>query len=146
MSSAYQSGASQFSPQAEIVLTAFILCKWLVRRLINCAKNWPVKGPISRDRSGCCEATNGPVARSNASIEARSATATPKLGRAIGLRDMLQDILADEDQEAVHWWCKRAKLSRLEPFHELSQSIFKALERRCRLPESASYQWRHRGS
>jgi transposase len=47
----------------------------------------------------------------------------PKLGRAIGLRDMLQDILADEDQEALRWWCKRAKLSRLEPFRELAASI-----------------------
>ena len=29
----------------------------------------------------------------------------PKLGRAIGLRDMLQDILAEK--EALRWWCKR---------------------------------------
>ncbi|HEY5742680.1 MAG TPA: transposase, partial [Terrimicrobiaceae bacterium] len=47
----------------------------------------------------------------------------PKLGRAIGLRDMLQDILADEDQETLRWWCKRAKLSRLQPFRELAGSI-----------------------
>ena len=38
-------------------------------------------------------------------------------------RDTLQDILADEDQEALRWWCKRAKLSRLGPFRELAQSI-----------------------
>jgi transposase len=49
----------------------------------------------------------------------------PKLGRAIGLRDMLQDVLADEDEEALRWWCKRAKLSRLEPFRELACSIQK---------------------
>jgi len=36
---------------------------------------------------------------------------------------MLQDILADEDQEALRWWCKRAKLSRLDPFRELAASI-----------------------
>ena len=36
---------------------------------------------------------------------------------------MLQDILADEDQEALRWWCKRAKLSRLQPFRELAVSI-----------------------
>jgi hypothetical protein len=44
---------------------------------------------------------NGPVARSNASNEVRCAIATPKLGRAIALRDMLQDILADEDREVL---------------------------------------------
>ena len=36
---------------------------------------------------------------------------------------MLQNILADEDQVALRWWCKRAKLSRLEPFRQLAQSI-----------------------
>jgi transposase len=47
----------------------------------------------------------------------------PKLGRAIGLRDIFQDILADEDQGALRWWYKREKLSRLEPFRELGASI-----------------------
>ena len=63
--------------------------------------------------------------RSQEQCQQRSALCNryPKLGRAIGLRDMLQDILADEDQEALRWWCKRAKLSRLEPFRELAGSI-----------------------
>ena len=47
----------------------------------------------------------------------------PKLGRAIGQRDTLQDILAEENQQALRWWWKRAKLSRLEPFREVAQSI-----------------------
>lgn len=36
---------------------------------------------------------------------------------------MLQDILAEEDEGALRWWCKRAKLSRLQAFRELAQSI-----------------------
>jgi hypothetical protein len=36
---------------------------------------------------------------------------------------MLQDILADEDQETLRWWCKRAKLNRFDPFRELAASI-----------------------
>ena len=40
----------------------------------------------------------------------------PKLGRAIGLRDMLQDILADEDQEALRWRCKPPSLVGSNPF------------------------------
>ena len=60
------------------------------------------------------------VARSNASREALC-NRYPKLGRTIGLRDMLQDILADEDQEALRRWCKRAKRSRLEAFRELAR-------------------------
>jgi transposase len=63
--------------------------------------------------------------RSQEQCQQRSALCNryPKLGRAMGLRDMLQDILADEDQEALRWWCKRAKLSRLEAFRELAESI-----------------------
>ena len=49
----------------------------------------------------------------------------PKLGRAIGLRDMLQDILRTEDEASLRWWCKRAKLSRLEPFRDLAINIKK---------------------
>jgi hypothetical protein len=37
----------------------------------------------------------------------------------------VQDILANEDQEALRWWCKRAKFSRLEPSRELARSIQK---------------------
>ena len=69
----------------------------------------------------------------------------PKRGRAIGLRDMLQDILADEDQEALRWWCKRAKLSRFDPFRELASEHSTTLERRCRLPQNSTHQWRDRG-
>ena len=39
------------------------------------------------------------------------------------MRDMLQDILSDEDREVLRWWCKRAKLSRLDAFRELAGSI-----------------------
>ncbi len=59
-------------------------------------------------------------------VEGRSAEALEAIAQAlvaIGLRDMLQDIPTDEDQEALCWWCKRAKLSRLERFRELAGSI-----------------------
>ena len=36
---------------------------------------------------------------------------------------MLQDILSDEDREVLRWWCKRAKLCRLDAFRELAGSI-----------------------
>jgi hypothetical protein len=70
-------------------------------------------------------ATNGPVGQEQRQQRSALCNRYPKLGRAIGLRDILQDILADEDPEALRWWCKRAKLSRLEPFRELAHSIQK---------------------
>jgi transposase len=38
---------------------------------------------------------------------------------------MLQDILTTEDEASLRWRCKRAKLSRLEPFRDLAISIQK---------------------
>lgn len=32
----------------------------------------------------------------------------PKLGRALMLRDLLQDVLENEDEEMLKWWCSRA--------------------------------------
>jgi transposase len=43
--------------------------------------------------------------RSQEQCQQRSARCNryPKLGRAIGLRDTLQDILAEENQQALRW-------------------------------------------
>ena len=47
----------------------------------------------------------------------------PKLGRAMMLREALQDVLADEDPESLRWWVTRARRARLEPFRKLADSI-----------------------
>lgn len=49
--------------------------------------------------------------------------AYPILGRAIGLRESLQDILAEDDVEMLKWWCGWASRSRLKPFGQLAKSI-----------------------
>jgi len=53
----------------------------------------------------------------------RFITAYPILGRAIGLRDSLQDILAENDPEMLKWWCGWASRSRLKPFGKLAKSL-----------------------
>jgi transposase len=47
----------------------------------------------------------------------------PKLGRAIGLREALQDILEEREEASLKWWCARAGRSRLEPFRKLARTI-----------------------
>jgi len=117
MSPAYQSGASK------IVFDRFHLMQMAGQALDEVRKELAREGA---DLKGSLWALHGNEwTRSEEQRQQRSALCNryPKLGRAIGLRDMLQDILADEDQEALRWWCKRAKLSRLEPFRELAKSI-----------------------
>ena len=123
MSPAYQSGASRFFPRAQIVFDRFHLMQMAGQALDKVRKELARAGA---DLKGSLWALRGNEwTRSQEQCQQRSALCNryPKLGRAIGLRDMLQDILADEDQEALRWWCKRAKLSRLEPFRELAASI-----------------------
>ena len=47
----------------------------------------------------------------------------PKLGRAIALREALQEVLADGDLPSIRWWLGWADRSRLEPFRKLSRTL-----------------------
>jgi transposase len=47
----------------------------------------------------------------------------PKLGRAMGLREGLQDALRMRDEVGLKWWQGWASRSRLEPFRKLAQTI-----------------------
>ncbi len=47
----------------------------------------------------------------------------PKLGRALGLREMLQDILTERSPQSLKWWCARGGRSQLEPFCKLSKTV-----------------------
>ena len=108
------------SQKLRLFSITFISCKWPERLSIRCASNSPTREPF-QGLLWAIEAMNGPAPRSSASKEALCVTAIPS-SSAIGLRDMLQDILAPEDEASLRWWCKRAKLSRLEHFGNLAIS------------------------
>jgi transposase len=123
MSPAYQSGARRFFPKAEIVFDHFHLMQMAGEALDTVRKQLAGEGA---DLKGALWAIRGNEwTRSEDQRAQRSSLCNlyPKLGRAIGLRDMLQDILATEDEASLRWWCKRAKLSRLAPFRELAIGI-----------------------
>ena len=140
MSPAYQSGASQFFPQAQIVFDPFHIMQMAGQATDQVRRELARAGA---ELKGSLWALRGNEwTRSQEQRQQRSALCNryPKLGRAIGLRDMLQDIFADEDQEALRWWCKRAKLSRLEPFRELAHSIQKRWRGVVAFSEDAAHQ------
>lgn len=66
---------------------------------------------------------NGRAAKNKLALRAALCRTYPKLGRAMMLRELLPDILAQEDQELLHWWCKRAKRSRLTPCEKLADTL-----------------------
>lgn len=123
MSPAYRSGAESFFPKAQIVFDHFHLMQKAGEAVDKVRKQLVREGA---DLKGSLWAIRGnDWTRSDEQRAQRSSLCNlyPKLGRAIGLRDALQDVLADEDEVALRWWCTRAKLSRLEPFRELAITI-----------------------
>ena len=123
MSEAYQKGARESFPWAEVVFDRFHLMMMAGQACDRVRKMIARQGA---DLSGVLWALRG---NSWSRTEAQQAERRnlirlhPKLGRALGLRETLQDILAGEDEESLRWWCKSAKLSRLEPFRKLACSI-----------------------
>jgi hypothetical protein len=90
MSPAYQSGASQFFPQAQIVFDRFHLMQMAGQALDKVRKELTREGA---DLKGALWALRGNEwTRSQEQCQQRSALCNryPKLGRAIGLRDMFR--------------------------------------------------------
>jgi transposase len=122
MSPAYQSGASQFFPQAQIVFDRFHLMQMAGQALDKVRKELARQGA---DLKGSLWALRGNEwTHSQEQCQQRSALCNryPKLGRSV-CATCSRTSSPTKDQEALRWWCKRAKLSRLEPFRELAGSI-----------------------
>jgi transposase len=120
MSPAFKKGAQEFFPQAEIVFDHFHLMQMAGKALDD------VRKEVRRDGADLHEALwalrGNENTRTPEQVQRRRdlCRCYPKLGRAMALRETLQDILADEDQESLRWWIRRAKVSRLDPFRKLA--------------------------
>lgn len=123
MSPAYRKGVREQLPQARIVFDRFHLMQMAGQALDK------VRKALQRDGAelaGSLWALRGNVwTRSPEQLALRQQLCRqyPKLGRALMLRELLQDILADEDPTALRWWVTRARRSRLAPFRQLADSI-----------------------
>jgi len=123
MSPAYRKGAREAFPQARVVFDRFHVMQMVGNALDDVRKSLHRAGA---DLQGGLWALRGNAwTRSEQQLATRQALCRkyPKLGRAMMLREILQDVLADEDAESLTWWCSRAMRSRLEPFKKVAKSI-----------------------
>lgn len=123
MSAAYMKGAREHLPRAQIVFDHFHI---MVLAGVALDKVRRALAGEGADLKGGLWALRGNQwTRTQAQRTLREALCQkyPKLSRAMALREMLQDILAGEDPEALDWWCSRAMRSRLEPFKDLACTI-----------------------
>jgi transposase len=123
MSPAYQKGVREHLPQAQIVFDRFHLMQMAGQALDEVRKELRRTGA---DLTGALWAIRGNEwTRSEEELARRRTLCAeyPKLGRAVMLRDLLQDVLAQEDPAQLRWWCQRAKRARLAPFRKLAETI-----------------------
>ena len=120
MSPAFKKGAQLVFPQAEIVFDHFHIMQMAGKAMDEVRKQLRREGADLADSLWALRGNEN--TRSAEQIEQRRDLCRryPKLGRAMALRETLQDILADEDEESLRWWIRRAKVSRLDPFRKLA--------------------------
>ncbi|MGC1481648.1 MAG: ISL3 family transposase [Chthoniobacterales bacterium] len=123
MSAAYIAGTRENFPAARIVFDHFHLMQ-----LAGKASD-EVRKSLARDGADLCGALwslrGNAWTRSEDQLSRRQQLCRdyPKIGRAIALREALQDVLADSDLDSLRWWCGWAVRSRLEPFRKLAATI-----------------------
>jgi transposase len=123
MSTSFIAGAQRFFPGARVIFDHFHVMQ-LVGKAVDAVRQGLVAS--GADLAGGMWAIRGNEWTRSEKQQAdrrRFIKAYPILGRAIGLRESLQDILAENDPEMLKWWCGWASRSRLKPFEKLAKSI-----------------------
>lgn len=123
MSPAYQKGAREYFPQAQIVFDRFHIMQMAGEAVDKIRKELVREGAELKKSLWAIRGNEWTRSEKEQNQRRDRIKLYPKLGRAIGLRDMLQDILATEDTDSLRYWCKRAKLSKLQSFKELAITI-----------------------
>ena len=127
MSPAYLAGARTAFPKAEVVYDHFHIMQLAGKALDEVRKTLRKAGA---DLHGGLWALRGNAwTRTEEQQELRRhlCNSYPKLGRAMALREGLQDVFASRDSDSMRWWLNWAFHSRLEPFRKLAATIKKHL-------------------
>jgi transposase len=123
MSAADEKGAREHLPKARVVFAHFHLMPMAGRALDEVRKELRREGADLHQ--GLWALRGNAWTRTEEQLARRETLCRqyPKLGRARMLREALQDVLAQQDEELLRWWCQRAKRSRLLAFKKLADPI-----------------------
>lgn len=123
MSPAYRKGARQSFPRARIITDYFHVMQMAGKALDEVRTALRKDGAHLPDSLWAIRGNEWTRSDEQLDIRKRLCRQYPKLGRAMMLRDLLQDILKTEDAQHLQWWCTRARRSRLKPFIALANTI-----------------------
>lgn len=123
MSPAYQKGARKFFPQATVVFDHFHLMQMAGKALDEVRKTLRREGADLQNGLWALRGNQWTRTQKQQVLRRKLCQQYPRLGRAMMLREVLQDILANEDSESLAWWCTRTRRSRLQPFKKLAATF-----------------------
>ena len=128
MSTAYRKGVREYFPKAGIVFDRFHIMKNAGEAVDKIRKDLCKEhGDLKRHRWAFV-GNEWNKSEKQQAIRKQYSQEYPKLGRAIGLREALQDVLESRDWDSFKWWLNWALRSRLEPFVKLGRSLKKCAQ------------------
>jgi transposase len=123
MSPAYIAGVETHFPGARIVFDLFHVMKLAGEALDRVRKELRREGADLRGSLWAIRGNEWSRSQEQLAQRRQVAASYPALGRAMALRDSLQDVLKDSDLPSLKWWLGWADRSRLEPFRKLSRTL-----------------------
>jgi transposase len=123
MSKSYRKGAREVFPEARIVFDRFHVMQLAGKALDEVRKELQREGLDLKDSLWALRGNEWNLSEQKRRKRKDLCREYTRLGRAMMLRDLLQDILATEDIEQLRWWCTRTMRSRLDPFKDLVRTI-----------------------
>lgn len=128
MSPAYRKGVQLYLPKARLVFDRFHLMQMAGKALDEVRKQLRREGADLAGGLWALRGNSWTRSQEQTALRQQLCQQYPKLGRAMMLRETLQDILAGEDPASLRWWVTRARRARLEPFRKLADSVMEHWE------------------
>lgn len=123
MSTSYRKGAREVFPEARIVFDRFHVMQLAGKALDEVRKELQREGIDLKDSLWILRGNEWNLREDKRQKRKELCRKYTRLGRAMMLRDLLQDVLAGKDIEELKAWCTRTMRSRLEPFKDLVRTI-----------------------
>lgn len=123
MSGAYAAGAREYLPNAQCSFDHFHLMALAGQALDEVRRGMRIEAPELKGARWSLLGNEWTRSEAQQAQRQELRTQYPKLGRALGLRESLQDVLSERDEESLRWWCGWASRSRLAPFQKLARTL-----------------------
>ena len=123
MSRAFRAGAREHLPQARIVFDRFHVMQLAGKAIDQVRMDLAAAGFSLKGALWALRGNEWTRSAKQLELRYRILKACPQIGRALMLKEALQEVLDDTDVKGLRWWCSWADRSRLQPFRRLSRTL-----------------------